>query len=75
TAARRSPTTRTAATSRTANWSSSPTSTPARAWPPVGTAVGLAAWGAACGATVSALSSANSAVTLFLVLRGVASPV
>ncbi|MFD7960455.1 M56 family metallopeptidase [Streptomyces zaomyceticus] len=46
-----------------------------RAWPPVGTAVGLAAWGAACGATVSALSSANSAVTLFLVLRGVASPV
>ncbi|MFI9114313.1 M56 family metallopeptidase [Streptomyces venezuelae] len=46
-----------------------------RAWPPVGTAVGLAAWGAAFGATVSALSSANSAVTLFLVLRGVASPV
>ncbi|WP_395364537.1 M56 family metallopeptidase [Streptomyces sp. YH02] len=44
------------------------------AWPPVGTAVGLAAWCAAFGATVSALSSANSAVTLFLVLRGVASP-
>ncbi|MFH9727122.1 M56 family metallopeptidase [Streptomyces sp. NPDC017254] len=46
-----------------------------RAWPPVGTAVGLAAWGAAFGVTVSALSSANSAVTLFLVLRGVAPPV
>ncbi|MCX4984087.1 M56 family metallopeptidase [Streptomyces sp. NBC_00572] len=46
-----------------------------RAWPPVGTAVGLAAWGAAFGTTVSALSSANSAVTLFLVLRGVAAPV
>ncbi|MFF3841519.1 M56 family metallopeptidase [Streptomyces sp. NPDC001930] len=45
-----------------------------RAWPPVGTAVGLAAWCAAFGATVSALSSANSAVTLFLVLRGAASP-
>lgn len=45
-----------------------------RAWPPVGTAAGLAAWGAACGATVSALSSANSAVTLFLVLREVAAP-
>ncbi|MFE5654751.1 M56 family metallopeptidase [Streptomyces sp. NPDC056517] len=45
-----------------------------RAWPPVGTAVGLAAWCAAFGATVSALSSANSAVTLFLVLRGTASP-
>ncbi|MFJ5142241.1 M48 family metalloprotease [Streptomyces sp. NPDC088707] len=45
-----------------------------RAWPPVGTAVGLAAWCAAFGATVSALSSANSAVTLYLVLRGAASP-
>ncbi|WP_055599709.1 M56 family metallopeptidase [Streptomyces aureus] len=45
-----------------------------RAWPPAGTAVGLAAWCAALGATVSALSSANSAVTLFLVLRGAASP-
>ncbi|MCX5229288.1 M56 family metallopeptidase [Streptomyces sp. NPDC006553] len=45
-----------------------------RAWPPVGTAVGLAAWCAAFGVTVSALSSANSAVTLFLVLRGAASP-
>ncbi|MFF2305007.1 M48 family metalloprotease [Streptomyces sp. NPDC058128] len=45
-----------------------------RAWPPVGTAVGLAVWCAACGATVSALSSANSAVTLYLVLRAAASP-
>ncbi|MFJ5078685.1 M56 family metallopeptidase [Streptomyces sp. NPDC088553] len=45
-----------------------------RAWPPAGTAVGLAAWCAAFGATVSALSSANSAVTLYLVLRGAASP-
>ncbi|WP_030322778.1 M56 family metallopeptidase [Streptomyces flavochromogenes] len=45
-----------------------------RAWPPAGTAVGLAVWCAAFGATVSALSSANSAVTLFLVLRGAASP-
>ncbi|QIQ03707.1 M56 family metallopeptidase [Streptomyces liangshanensis] len=40
-----------------------------RQWPPVCTAVGLAAWTAAGGATVSALSSANSAVTLFLVLK------
>ncbi|MFI6421874.1 M56 family metallopeptidase [Streptomyces sp. NPDC050842] len=40
-----------------------------RAWPSLFTAVGFAAWGAAFGATVSALSSANSAVTLFLVLR------
>ncbi|MYS12054.1 M56 family peptidase, partial [Streptomyces sp. SID6041] len=36
--------------------------------------VGLAVWCAACGATVSALSSANSAVTLFLVLRAAAAP-
>lgn len=43
----------------------------ARAWPSLFTAVGFAAWGAAFGATVSALSSANSAVTLFLVLRAV----
>ncbi|MFJ3901613.1 M56 family metallopeptidase [Streptomyces sp. NPDC090025] len=39
------------------------------AWPPLSTAVGLAVWSAAVGAVVSALSSANSAVTLFLVLR------
>ncbi|MFF0474935.1 M56 family metallopeptidase [Streptomyces sp. NPDC004284] len=45
-----------------------------RAWPPVFTAVGMAAWGAAAGATVSALSSANSAVTLFLILHA-ATPV
>ncbi|MFF9069552.1 M56 family metallopeptidase [Streptomyces sp. NPDC014891] len=45
-----------------------------RAWPPAGTAVGLAVWCAACGATASALSSANSAVTLFLVLRAAAAP-
>lgn len=41
----------------------------ARIWPPVFTMVGLAAWGAAAGATVSALSSANSAVTLFFILK------
>ncbi|MFD3945979.1 M56 family metallopeptidase [Streptomyces sp. NPDC058579] len=40
-----------------------------RAWPSLFTAVGMAAWGAAVGTTVSALSSANSAVTLFLILR------
>jgi Zn-dependent protease with chaperone function len=40
----------------------------ARSWPPAFTSVGLAAWGAAAGALVSAMSSANSAVTLFLVL-------
>jgi Zn-dependent protease with chaperone function len=37
-------------------------------WPPVFTTVGLAVWTAAAGTTVSALSSANSAVTLFLIL-------
>ncbi|WP_370415569.1 M56 family metallopeptidase [Streptomyces fradiae] len=43
---------------------------PARpAWPPLCTAAGMAVWSAAVGATLSALSSANSAVTLFLVLR------
>ncbi|MEU7495205.1 M56 family peptidase, partial [Streptomyces fradiae] len=41
----------------------------ARLWPPVSTAVGLAAWGAAAGTAASALSSANSAVTLFLILK------
>ncbi|NMO33477.1 M56 family metallopeptidase [Streptomyces sp. GMY01] len=39
-----------------------------RRWPPVCTAVGAAAWGAAAGTAVSAMSSANSAVTLFLTL-------
>lgn len=40
-----------------------------RRWPSMFTTVGLAAWTAAAGTTVSALSSANSAVTLFLVLK------
>ncbi|BAU86956.1 peptidase M48 ste24p [Streptomyces laurentii] len=47
---------------------------PGLAWPPPSTATGLAVWGAAAGATVSALSSANSAVTLFLLLRAAATP-
>ncbi|MFE0703119.1 M56 family metallopeptidase [Streptomyces sp. NPDC058872] len=45
-----------------------------RAWPSVFTTAGLAAWGAAFGVTASALSSANSAVTLFRVLRAAAAP-
>ncbi|KAA6211400.1 M56 family metallopeptidase [Streptomyces filamentosus] len=40
-----------------------------RAWPPVFTAVGLALWGAVTGVAVSALASANSAVTLYAVLK------
>ncbi|KNE82153.1 MULTISPECIES: M56 family metallopeptidase [Streptomyces] len=40
-----------------------------RSWPPVFTAVGLAAWGAAVGTTVSVLSSANAAVSLFFILQ------
>ncbi|GHH91121.1 M56 family metallopeptidase [Streptomyces capillispiralis] len=40
-----------------------------RSWPSVFTAVGLAAWGAAAGTAVSAMSSANSAVTMVLILR------
>ncbi|MFE6227779.1 M56 family metallopeptidase [Streptomyces sp. NPDC057854] len=40
-----------------------------RIWPPAFTAVGLAVWGATAGTTVSALSSANAAVTLFLILH------
>lgn len=39
-----------------------------RSWPSVFTSVGLAAWGAAVGAAVSAMSSANSAVTMVLIL-------
>ncbi|KUN80477.1 M56 family metallopeptidase [Streptomyces griseoruber] len=39
-----------------------------RSWPSAFTAVGLAAWGAAAGTAVSAMSSANSAVTMFLIL-------
>ncbi|KUN02964.1 hypothetical protein AQI95_25920 [Streptomyces yokosukanensis] len=45
----------------------------ARTWPPAFTAVGLAAWGAAAGALVSAMASANSAVTLFLIVHTTAS--
>ncbi|GGX02350.1 M56 family metallopeptidase [Streptomyces lomondensis] len=40
-----------------------------RTWPPAFTSVGLAAWGAAAGTAVSAMSSANSAVTMVLILR------
>ncbi|MFD5740758.1 M56 family metallopeptidase [Streptomyces massasporeus] len=38
-------------------------------WPPVFTAVGLAAWGAAAGTAISAMSSANAAVTMVLILH------
>ncbi|MGW2208714.1 M56 family metallopeptidase [Streptomyces sp. NPDC001781] len=41
----------------------------AHVWPSLFTAVGVAAWTAAAGTMISALSSANSAVTLFLVLK------
>ncbi|MEU6337727.1 M56 family metallopeptidase [Streptomyces cellulosae] len=40
-----------------------------RTWPSLFTAVGVAAWGAATGAAVSAMSSANSAVTMVLILH------
>lgn len=40
----------------------------ARSWPSAFTSVGLAVWGAAVGTLVSAMSSANSAVTMFLIL-------
>ncbi|MGW4732692.1 M56 family metallopeptidase [Streptomyces shenzhenensis] len=40
-----------------------------RAWPPIFTAVGLALWTAATGALLSAMFSANSAVTLLLLLH------
>ncbi|WP_328878777.1 M56 family metallopeptidase [Streptomyces sp. NBC_00299] len=40
-----------------------------RSWPSVFTSVGLAAWGAAAGTAVSAMSSANSAVTMVLILH------
>ncbi|MFH8840818.1 M56 family metallopeptidase [Streptomyces sp. NPDC017868] len=40
-----------------------------RRWPSVFTAAGLATWGAAAATTVSALSSANSAVSLYLILE------
>ncbi|MFI5759012.1 M56 family metallopeptidase [Streptomyces sp. NPDC051569] len=45
---------------------------PAVSWPPVSTAVGLAAWAAAAGTLGSALSSANATVTLFLALKAAA---
>lgn len=41
----------------------------ARSWPSLFTGAGLAAWGAAAGTAASALSSANSAVTLFVILK------
>ncbi|WP_320774629.1 M56 family metallopeptidase [Streptomyces sp. CRN 30] len=37
--------------------------------PPVFTSVGLAAWGAAAGTAMSVMSSANSAVTMFVIFR------
>ncbi|NEC51734.1 M56 family peptidase, partial [Actinospica acidiphila] len=40
-----------------------------RTWPSLFTTVGVAAWGAATGAVVSAMSSANSAVTMVLILH------
>ncbi|WP_411152683.1 M56 family metallopeptidase [Streptomyces sp. A30] len=40
-----------------------------RSWPSVFTSLGLAAWGAAVGTAISALSSANSAVTMVLILH------
>ncbi|MFF2655385.1 M56 family metallopeptidase [Streptomyces sp. NPDC058045] len=43
-----------------------------RPWPPLCTAVGLAVWAAAAGTLLSAMSSANSAVTLFLILSAAA---
>ncbi|MDF3143547.1 M56 family peptidase, partial [Streptomyces sp. T21Q-yed] len=42
---------------------------PVRRWPSLFTSVGLAAWCAAAGTAVSAMSSANSAVTMVLILR------
>ncbi|MEU9154705.1 M56 family metallopeptidase [Streptomyces sp. NPDC048417] len=41
----------------------------ARGWPSAFTGAGLAVWGAAAGTLVSAMSSANSAVSLFLILH------
>ncbi|MFE6618083.1 M56 family metallopeptidase [Streptomyces sp. NPDC057740] len=41
----------------------------ARHWPSLFTSVGMAAWCAAAGTAVSAMSSANSAVTMVLILR------
>ncbi|GAB2972012.1 M56 family metallopeptidase [Streptomyces pseudoechinosporeus] len=41
----------------------------ARSWPSLFTAVGMAAWTAAVGTALSAMSSANSAVTMVLILH------
>ncbi|MCD7438372.1 M56 family metallopeptidase [Streptomyces lincolnensis] len=46
-----------------------PAPVPARGWPPGFTAVGMAVWTAAAGTAVSAMSSANSAVTMVLILH------
>lgn len=46
---------------------------PARTWPPLFTAVSLALWSAAAGAALSATLSANSAVTLLLLLHAATS--
>ncbi|MFF9058910.1 M56 family metallopeptidase [Streptomyces sp. NPDC014882] len=40
-----------------------------RSWPSLFTSVGVAMWGAAVGTAVSAMSSANSAVTMVLILH------
>lgn len=40
-----------------------------RAWPPLFTAAGAAAWAALAGTTLSALASANSAITLIAILH------
>lgn len=40
-----------------------------RRWPPVFTTVGLAVRGAAAGTAASAMSSANSAVTMLVILH------
>ncbi|MFJ9538487.1 M56 family metallopeptidase [Streptomyces sp. NPDC101225] len=44
----------------------------ARTLPPMCTGVGVAVWTAAAGTTLSAMSSANSAVTMFLILKAAA---
>jgi hypothetical protein len=41
----------------------------ARTWPPMFTTAGVAVWTVAAGAALSAMSSANSAVTMFLILK------
>jgi len=41
----------------------------ARTWQPMVTTVGMAVWTASEGAVLSAMSPANSAVTMFLILK------